>query len=132
MKTVLFYLPSDLVGGAEIQTQLLVKNLPRDSFKPVVASVPVHISGKGFVDELRKVAPVFDIFSEADLLYVINLFKPDIIQHFHNPMVHKVLERSGHRCKVIEVVHGRFNFPNDVTKTPKDLTSWIVGVSKEA
>jgi glycosyltransferase involved in cell wall biosynthesis len=132
MKTVLFYLPSDLIGGAEIQTKLLVKNLPRDKFRPVVATVPVHSSGKEFIEDLRTMAPVFDIFSDADLLYVINLFKPDIIQHFHNPTVHAVLKRSGHKCKVVEVVHGRFNFPNDVTKTPKELTDWVVGVSKEA
>lgn len=132
MKTVLFYLPSDLIGGAEIQTRLLIQNLPRDKYKPVVAAVPVHHSGKTFIEDLRKVAPVFDIFDDVDLLYVINQFKPDIIQHFHNHRVHPVLKQSGHRCRVIEVVHGRFHFPGDVTTTPKELTDWVVAVGDEA
>lgn len=132
MKTVLFYLPSDLVGGAEIQTAAIIKGISEYGFKPVVAHAPVWHTAKNFIKELREYAPTFEIVCEEDLLYVINKFKPELIHHFHNQVVYPALKKSKHVCKVIEVVHGRFHFNNDVTKTPKDLTSWVVSVSEDA
>lgn len=132
MRKVLYFLPSDLIGGAETQTRLLIKNLPRDKYDPIVATAPVHNSGASFIAELKKLCKVVFIDEPNDLLHTIRKENPDVIQHFHNMTVGPVLKYMNYRGKSIEVVHGRFHFPSDVTKTPKEFTNHIVAVSKDA
>lgn len=131
MKHLLFFQQDTIIGGAETQLLTLCKNLPKNEYKITVATTTQNIQSK-FLKEFQPAATVVSVADSTDFARTVRAVNPHIVQHFHNDTVSKGLDLVDYHGKVIEVVHGKIHFTNDVTRTPKNHTNHIVAVSEGA
>jgi len=131
MTKILYYLSGAILGGAETQLLTLCKHLPKDRYRLIVVTNHYQVTDDFWV-ELGKYADIVCCKNVGELADAIHNYRPDVIQHFHNPWMSPAMSLAKYKGAAIEIVHGRKHFQNDVTTTSKEHTTHIVAVSEDA
>lgn len=126
---IMYFVPYDIVGGAETQLEYLIKHLrDRCSIKIVY-----YGTSKDILNWIKKLNVIADkVHSPNDLAKKINEYKPDIFQFYHSELAFKAVMKATHRPKVVEVIHNKHHFSADATTYPKLRTDACVCVSPDA
>ena len=129
---ILFHVGAHFIGGAERQMQYLLKYLleifEEGEWAPVVTYEKKEV---GEIFQALGI-PSFHVGSKKDLSKNLERVRPDIVQFYTSPMVHRALTQISFRPKVIEVIHNKNQFNGDSTSYPKDKTDIAVCVSHDA
>jgi glycosyltransferase involved in cell wall biosynthesis len=124
---IMYFVPCDVIGGAEKQLEYLIKQI-KSTNSVGVAYISPHI--EPWIKTLGVQA--YRVFSPNTLARTITSFKPNVFQFFHSAMAYSALKKVNPRPKIVEVIHNRHHFGFDATTYPKDLTDVCVCVSTDA
>lgn len=125
---VAFFLPVNILGGAEVQVANLIKN-----FSPKVIPYVLYRQKemKGFAESTG--ATSYLVHSPANLAAALKSIHPDIFSFYHAPEAFHALNRmTGWRPKTYEVIHNRRGWDGDSASIPKNHTDMVVCVSPSA
>lgn len=126
---IMYYVPYDVIGGAETQLSYLIKELKSEHSISVLYSSAVP-AVESWVRSLGVL--VVKAVSPNDITKAITSFRPDIFQFYHSHYAHRAIKRLLNRPKIIEVIHNRHHFSFDATTYPKNYTDICVCVSPDA
>lgn len=126
---IMYYVPYDVIGGAETQLSYLIKELKSEHAISVIYSSAVP-AVETWVRSLG--VSVVKAISPNDITKAITAFRPDIFQFYHSHYAHRAIKRLLNRPKIVEVIHNRHHFSFDATTYPKNYTDICVCVSPDA